>query len=538
MKSYRNKFLVLFFISMSNILFAQAGLLDPSFVNGGSLITYLQGSKTAAMDVAVDSQSNIYVSGIAGERDYSDGDFVVVKYSPNGTIDSSFGQDGVASIDFGEDDEYGTTIEIQKDGKIVVAGTQAISLHGRIAVTRLNSNGTIDESFGNDGKLLFNPQSYSYYGWIQDMLIQHDGKILLGGFSYNGADKDYLIIRLNIDGSFDETFASHEVIYNTDGTLMLRLNNNTDEFVHKMMVTDDSSIILVGKSDLNPEIIKLTQNGKIDSTFGEDGSVSISMRLLEFGEEIAGDGFSGALQSDGQILIAGYDDVYEQTERNDFAVARLTSDGELDESFGSDGYAYIDYAGGNDWGRDILVDSTDKILVSGDFDIREGSGVDFRKGIARLTADGYMDNSFDIDGMAHSLQGEIGKSMAFSPDSAVVLVGTSNSNGFYVSKFLTYSNTTDVEKVEMNPDRFELLQNYPNPFNPSTTIRFSIPEKGNVSLKIYDILGKEITTLVNGVKTKGSYSIQFNGSNISSGVYIYSLRAENVVKNKKMVLLK
>lgn len=88
------------------------------------------------------------------------------------------------------------------------------------------------------------------------------------------------------------------------------------------------------------------------------------------------------------------------------------------------------------------------------------------------------------------------------------------------------------------PLKYDLSQNYPNPFNPSTVINYDLPFDGNVSLKIFDMSGKELLTLVNEVKTAGYYSVKFNAANLSSGVYFYSISAGNFTSTKKMMLLK
>ncbi len=85
---------------------------------------------------------------------------------------------------------------------------------------------------------------------------------------------------------------------------------------------------------------------------------------------------------------------------------------------------------------------------------------------------------------------------------------------------------------------FELYQNYPNPFNPTTTIKYSIPQESFITLKIYDILGKEITSLVKERKIACNYSINFNAGNFPSGIYFYQLKTHDVVLTKKMVLLR
>ncbi|MCI0450254.1 MAG: T9SS type A sorting domain-containing protein, partial [Chlorobi bacterium] len=97
---------------------------------------------------------------------------------------------------------------------------------------------------------------------------------------------------------------------------------------------------------------------------------------------------------------------------------------------------------------------------------------------------------------------------------------------------------TGISSYNETPNRFALKQNYPNPFNPTTVIEFSIPENSNVSISVYDASGKEVAVLVNGFKTKGNHSVDFNASNFSSGVYFYKLKADGFEETKKMLLVK
>ncbi|MBX2975981.1 MAG: T9SS type A sorting domain-containing protein [Ignavibacteriaceae bacterium] len=99
-----------------------------------------------------------------------------------------------------------------------------------------------------------------------------------------------------------------------------------------------------------------------------------------------------------------------------------------------------------------------------------------------------------------------------------------------------YSNVIEVD-VERVID-YSLAQNYPNPFNPTTTIDFQIPSNGFVSLKVYDLLGKEVATLINEVKTSGKHSVEFNASELASGIYLYELRSGSFLSTKKLVLMK
>jgi hypothetical protein len=96
-----------------------------------------------------------------------------------------------------------------------------------------------------------------------------------------------------------------------------------------------------------------------------------------------------------------------------------------------------------------------------------------------------------------------------------------------------------VDEGEVNlPVEFSLEQNYPNPFNPATTIKFSIPQSSKVTLKIYDVLGREVSTLVNDVRNAGNHEVNFDASNLASGMYIYSIKAGDYSASKKMMLLK
>ncbi len=113
---------------------------------------------------------------------------------------------------------------------------------------------------------------------------------------------------------------------------------------------------------------------------------------------------------------------------------------------------------------------------------------------------------------------------------------TGNTEIFYKSSVLPP--LVGVEENSEAPTKFELSQNYPNPFNPSTTISYSLPQNGFVQLSIYNILGRKVATLVSGNKLAGNYSVQFDASNLNSGIYFYTLRTNNFTATKKMILLK
>ena len=113
-----------------------------------------------------------------------------------------------------------------------------------------------------------------------------------------------------------------------------------------------------------------------------------------------------------------------------------------------------------------------------------------------------------------------------------------------ILKTTTGGVVTDIQNISSEiPTQFMLSQNYPNPFNPSTVISYTIGTSqlavsSFISLKVFDLLGREVSTLVNEKQNAGTYSVQFDGSNFSSGIYFYRLSSDNFTETKRMILLK
>lgn len=136
---------------------------------------------------------------------------------------------------------------------------------------------------------------------------------------------------------------------------------------------------------------------------------------------------------------------------------------------------------------------------------------------------------------------EVIKNIEFFNTNISYGIGTNHicfTNDGCVTYSIVDSVVTNVESQPSVPTQFILYQNYPNPFNPATVISYQLPVSGNVTLKVYDVLGNEIATLVNEEKSAGVYDVDFDGSGLSSGIYFYKLHAGNFTKTNKMILLK
>jgi len=145
------------------------------------------------------------------------------------------------------------------------------------------------------------------------------------------------------------------------------------------------------------------------------------------------------------------------------------------------------------------------------------------------TVTSYTDLSLDIT------QNQNGELLQYK---VVALFQSKPAESSNIQKIRFYFNEEKNIYVDRLVLNFELSQNIPNPFNPSTSISYSIPENAFVTLKIYDVLGNEVVELINEQKESGNYQIDFNASELSSGIYYYTLTAGNFTSTKKMSLIK
>jgi probable HAF family extracellular repeat protein len=174
--------------------------------------------------------------------------------------------------------------------------------------------------------------------------------------------------------------------------------------------------------------------------------------------------------------------------------------------------------------------------VSGDGGIVVG---DNGGGAFRLSTIGGLEELNQVYSNLLSPGSDLYTALGISSDGQYIVgYGLNGATGQDEGYLLAVSGTSPVDETQINLENFTLNQNYPNPFNPSTTIRYSIPEFSFASIKVYDVLGKEIATLVNEEKPAGSYEINFDAIGLSSGIYFYKLQAGSFVETKKMILIR
>jgi uncharacterized delta-60 repeat protein len=270
-------------------------------------------------------------------------DFVVLRLLSDGSFDTSFSGDGVATFDFGEASR-GHALAIQNDGKVVVVGSTGSS----IAVARLNTGGSFDTTFSSDGKATFSaPSASDMEGW--DVALQPDGKIVIAGTAVIGGGEQFAVLRLNANGSVDTAF-------HADG--WSTFDFGAGSVGHAVAIQPDGRIVVGGSTDASSAmaVSRLEANGSLDTSFSGDGKATFDF-IWGYDE-----GWDVALQGDGKILVAG-----SATIDGDhlFALVRFQTNGATDSTFGGHGYVTARYSH-DAFGYALALQPNDfRILVAG-----------------------------------------------------------------------------------------------------------------------------------------------------------------------------
>jgi uncharacterized delta-60 repeat protein len=316
-----------------------AGALDPSFGNGG-VIRPDFGGNSSGNAVIIQADGKIVVAGLGFQPNRSS-DFVLARYNPDGSLDASFDRDGRVFTDFGfGDSAYALTI--QPDGKIIAAGNAHSSLSrdaNEFGVARYNPDGSLDASFDGDGKVVtaFTPLT----DVAVDAVVQPDGKIVVGGFAGFSFEpphnQNHALARYNAVGSLDPGFDG-------DGKVMTTLATFTED----VALQADGKILLAGR-----QVLRYNRDGSIDSGFGERAKAvteGMSVRAV-------------LVQPDAKIIAVG-------DTGTDFAIMRLDSRGNADNSFGG-GRVVTDLGPRtDDYATAAALQSDRRIVVAGSAAVR------------------------------------------------------------------------------------------------------------------------------------------------------------------------
>ena len=406
---------------------AAAGDLDPRFGNGGVAITDFAQTEDYAYAVAVQADGKIVLSGQSGI--YPDLHSALVRYNRNGRLDSTFGTGGKVTVTFNSVSDYLFAVALQSDGKIVAVGSTSGTA---FLLARFNADGSLDQAFGTNGSVETTFGDQTAAG--RAIVVQADGKIIVVGVSGAGPYSelnDFALARYNSDGSLDQSFGvSGKVKTHFPGV------DNTGSSATSVALQPDGKLVVGGyhkKNDRTPHQFALARynlNGTLDSAFGQAGKVMTGMGL--------GDAYSFGivLQSNGRIVLAGYSTT---TQDHDFSLAGYSSNGMLDSSFGNGGLVATDFGGATDEiAYAMTMQSDGKLVVAG----RTGEYPQNDFAVARYSSDGQLDQTFGVGGKVVSDFSSIDQASGVAVDSKrkIVLAGVAFANGanfdFTVARYL------------------------------------------------------------------------------------------------------
>lgn len=356
---------------------AAPGDLDTSFSGDGKTTLNFTSGHDFGWTAAVDSSNRIVVAGEAAGFGYR---FAIARFNADGTLDTTFGGDGKVLTDFTPSYDAAWGVAIQADGKIVTAGDAGLgSGNSSFAVARYNDDGTLDASFSGDGKVRI--QFTTKNDPVAGLALDAGGNIVISGGATAGAANPRLAVaRLNPDGSPDTTFSG-------DGKVMTDLSpKSVSDYANAVAVQTDGRIVAGGLSGQRFALVRYNDDGTLDTTFGGDGRVITN--ITNYQDTIHG----LAIQSGGGIVAAGIAGA--GGPNPGFALARYNpTDGRLDITFSSDGKLITQFTSKWDAANGVAVQADDSIVAVGG---AAGSG--FRFALARYAPNGILDTSFSDDG--------------------------------------------------------------------------------------------------------------------------------------------
>jgi uncharacterized delta-60 repeat protein len=292
--------------SFALLRFNSDGSVDPTFGNGGTVMTNINNDYDAAYALALQADGKIVAAGKRGIQfnptEQRKGNVALARYNPDGSLDTTFGNGGKVVNDFGQGlESYAIDVVIQPDGRIIIAGESAYAF----LVARYDSNGTLDTTFGNGG---FREINFGNLSWDhgRDLLLQADGKIIVVGIAeINSPYDSFAVARFNPDGSLDQSFGNGgKVVMVDEGDL------------EAGVLQSDGKLIVLGDNSASFKLLRFNGDGSLDSSFGSEGIVTTT-----FGGSAAA-GSNVVIQADGKLVAGGLtsSDIY--FNHSDFALAR------------------------------------------------------------------------------------------------------------------------------------------------------------------------------------------------------------------------
>ena len=513
---------------------AQPGTLDSTFGTKGTVIppAGVWSDYWEATTIQIDGKVLVAGRTVGKHYEFWDSTYIAVyRYNTDGGLDNAFGANGKVTTSFGNDNSVAVAIATQSDGKIVVAGTlfpYASTWGVKFLTVRYNTNGTLDSTFGSNG--VVNTAVGNYIDRVCAMAIQTDGKIVIAGNTYNGNHDDVALVRYNTNGTLDNTFGTNGIV-----TTPFDIGGE----VGAIEIQIDGKMVLAGSSSNNSGffhimVMRYNANGALDSTFGTTGKVTTSI-AGEFGTDKA---LGIAIQNDEKIVVGGYtkEDSYHF---EDFVLLRYNVTGAIDSSFGANGIVITSIGNDDDRANEIVLQTDGKIIAVG-YTITTGPKTDIA--IARYSSNGTLDNTFGTNGIvsglitvADSSYHVKASSSAIQNDGKLVVAG-GTAGGAPIGAFsvLRYNLDGTPTGVFENSIIYS-LKIFPNPAYDNLDIYFTMNKFESVIIRVTDIQGRIIYTETKNQQL-GSYKTRIDLAGQSNGIYFVYILTDTETVIRKVVL--
>ena len=369
----------------TDFLFAAFNANGSADAGFGVHVDRIAGSNGGALtDLIRLSNGSFIACGYINAPDHEYG--VVVRYKATGELDDAFGSGGTSIARYAGEGSL-MAMARTSDGKIVTAGTY---LHNGsntgVAVARFNADGSPDLSFGTYGYVRYDISDRRQF--VRAIHVYENGKILVGGNVLNaGSGEDYLLVKLNADGSLDNTFGTNGVFTKHHGAYGKRntLNNFHVDSEGRILIAGDANYL--GGSYNDATLMRLLPNTTNDASFGDNGVVRVTLTVVN-------DSFSDvAMMDDGSFLAIG-----SGTVNVGGVVVKISSAGVVDETFGTNGVFTLPWADEDEEIRaEYVISNSNNKLLLGAFK-KEKTKTGSTPVLCRINTAGSVDNSFDGDG--------------------------------------------------------------------------------------------------------------------------------------------
>jgi len=509
-----------------NSLSGQTGSLDLTF-NGTGKVVYDKNPWDLYNDVKVQPDGKIIAVGSSITAMFASTEIEVTRYNTDGTFDASFGTNGhyIYSA-YTECNAYKCLIK--EDGKILIAGGATNYATYWMLLIQLNADGTPDLTFGTNGVSLFTMGPQENY--LYSLALQADGKILAAGYtqdaSYNNVP---VVFRYSASGVFDPSFG-------TDGVASVPVTQIDNAFSAVSVQTDGKFLaaghISNGLNWFSLLIARYTSDGILDPTYGTGGIVNMNLNNVD--DEF----FDMKLSPDNEAVLAGFSVIQVDTNFNFHGLLmKYDVNGQPVTSFGTNGSVItgdVPYTTANA----VALQADGKILMTGSTGDLQPANNDWA--LWRFKADGSPDNTFGTNGLTTTdFFGGSDEALGIALFQNKIIVAGKIRNAtdyldFAVARYLNDYSVSVPETVNLS-----VFSAYPNPVKrgETSTLRYTLEEPGNISVELTDISGRNVLTLPLVQQAKGEHScLLMVPSGIEAGIYCIKISNSRTCRTMKLAV--